>query len=212
MTGIAAKTAKGRPVDGQKTLQVFAAIDSILEEQGIARLSIERIAKTAGISKVTLYRRFDTLQGVIGAYVETFTSEAMALDSLEAAPRPSSVEQMEAELNRLGVRLMELISQPRVMAFDNAIAAGGPQYQALKEQLYSQGPGRAMRHIASLFEHSGVHHPEVGTNDLAEMLFLMWQSGFYPRLKFLGATTLEPSQLSQHVAVRTRIFLSSIQS
>ena len=72
MPEIHKKTA-GRPVDHQKTQRVFAALDDILAKEGISGLSIEIIAKNAGISKATLCRRFGDLKGVLGAYVETFT-------------------------------------------------------------------------------------------------------------------------------------------
>lgn len=196
----------GRPVDHQKTQQIFAAIDEILTTDGIARLSIERIASTAKISKVTLYRRFTSLEGVIRAYVESFTLNAVK--SATTTIEPQDQGSLTQALNRLGVQLMTLISQPRVIAFDNAIAAAGSQLAGLKDQLFRNGPQRAVAAISDVLRQGEIHSPTFDHVQLADMLFQLWKSGFYDELRFTGNMPLAPNQLEQHVELRTQFFLN----
>jgi TetR/AcrR family transcriptional repressor of mexJK operon len=202
------KKTAGRPVDHQKTKKVFAAIDAILANEGIAGLSIERIAKNAGISKATLYRRFGDIKGVLGAYVETFTQSALdqALHSDGVNLRkPSDLEQV---LISLGVELMTLISQPRVIAFDNAMLAAGPQFIELKEALYRNGPQQAVSQISELLEQAGITSPLFDTDSLGDILFHIWRSGFYDRARMTGKMEMNSKQLERHIASGTRLFLS----
>ncbi|UTV26689.1 TetR/AcrR family transcriptional regulator [Photobacterium atrarenae] len=200
----------GRPVDHQKTQQIFAAIDEILSTDGIARLSIERIASTAKISKVTLYRRFSSLEGVIRAYVESFTLNAVK--SATTTIEPQDQDSLAQALNRLGIQLMTLISQPRVIAFDNAIAAAGSQLAGLKDQLFRNGPQRAVAAICQILEQGNVHSPTFEPIQLADMLFQLWKSDFYDELRFTGTMPLTPSQLEQHVGLRTQFFLNLLKN
>ncbi|UXI00197.1 TetR/AcrR family transcriptional regulator [Photobacterium sp. TY1-4] len=199
-------TQAGRPVDQQKTQQIFDAIDTILATDGIARLSIERIASIAQVSKVTLYRRFTNLEGIISAYVDSFTQTA--LKSALANIRSDDPTSLEQGLNNLGVQLMTLISQPRVIAFDNAIAAAGAHMTGLKDQLYQHGPQRAVAAICQILEQGKVHSPMFEPAQLADMLFQLWKSDFYDELRFTGNMPLEPTQLEQHVGLRTQFFLN----
>ncbi|MEJ2763045.1 TetR/AcrR family transcriptional regulator [Photobacterium sp. MCCC 1A19761] len=206
MTTSSQTVQAGRPVDQQKTQQIFDAIDAILATDGIARLSIERIASIAQVSKVTLYRRFTNLEGIISAYVESFTQTA--LKSALTSIRPEEPISLEQGLNNLGVQLMTLISQPRVIAFDNAIAAAGSQMAGLKDQLYRHGPQRAVAAICQVLEQGKVHSPTFELAQLADMLFQLWKSDFYDELRFTGTMPLAPAQLEQHVALRTHFFLT----
>lgn len=206
------KKSVGRPVDQQKTQKVFAAIDAILANEGIAGLSIEKIAKNAGISKATLYRRFGDFKGVLAAYVETFTQNALAqtLDSNSVDLKiPSELERV---LISIGVELMTLISQPRVIAFDNAMLAAGPQFIELKEALYRNGPKQAVSQISQLLEQGGISSPLFDTDTLGDILFHIWRSGFYDRARVTGKREMNSKQLEKHIASGTRLFLSSIVS
>lgn len=210
------KKSAGRPVDHQKTQKVFTTIDDILANEGIAGLSIEKIAKKAGISKATLYRRFGDIKGVLGAYVETFTQSALEQglhrksnsDSVDLK-NPSDLEQV---LISMGVELMTLISQPRVIAFDNAMLAAGPQFSELKDALYRNGPQQAATQISDLLKQAGITSPLFDTDSLGDILFHIWRSGFYDRARVTGKREMNSKQLEKHVTSGTRLFLSGILS
>ncbi|NQZ51394.1 MAG: TetR/AcrR family transcriptional regulator [Moritella sp.] len=204
------KKTTGRPVDHQKTQRVFDAIDDILANEGISGLSIERIAKNAGISKATLYRRFGDIQGVLGAYVETFTQNAFDQALQSKSVNLKSPLDLEPVLINIGIALMTLISQPRVVAFDNAMLASGPRFIEFKEALYRNGPQKAVSQISELLEQAGISSPLFDITTLGDILFHIWRSGFYDRVRITGQIEMDSQQLESHIASGTRFFLSNI--
>lgn len=54
------RAAAGRPRDAEVDTRLFAAAEAILCEGGLAALSMEAVARRAGVGKQTLYRRYRT--------------------------------------------------------------------------------------------------------------------------------------------------------
>jgi TetR/AcrR family transcriptional repressor of mexJK operon len=209
ISNIHKKTA-GRPVDHQKTQSVFEAIDNILANEGISGLSIERIAKKAEISKATLYRRFGDIQGVLSAYVETFTQNALDKTLHDKSINKSNSLELEQILVGIGIELMKLISHPRVIAFDNAMLSAGPKFITFKEEMYRAGPQKAVSQIGELLESVGVTSLLFDSNSLGDILFHIWRSGFYDKARITGQVLMNDEQLEQHITAGTRFFLSRI--
>ena len=202
------KNSVGRPVDHQKTEMMFDAIDLILANEGIAGLSIEKIAKNASISKATLYRRFGSIKGILAAYVDTFTQNAFNKVHYFERINQTTPFELEPLLNQMGIELMTLVSNPKVVAFDNAILASGQKFKDLKQLLYSNGPHKAANQIGELLKHAGVTSSIFDFNELGDLLFHIWRSGFYDQVKITGEMKIENKELEQHIADRTRFFLS----
>ncbi|WP_070965750.1 TetR/AcrR family transcriptional regulator [Vibrio sonorensis] len=191
----------GRPIDNKKTERIFAAINEIFVSQGIAKLSMERIARLAGVSKVTLYNRFGSLEGIIEAYVETLTEQALLL---ERTNDPQA--NIEASLVQLGHQLVHLLSQPEIVAFDNAMAASGDSFASLRKKVYKMGPGKAEMKISELLSEAGLSHSSFSQLELGRMLYHLWISPFYDQLKFTGYMCLSPDELNEHVVKTTHFF------
>lgn len=51
--------------------KILDAVDTLLNEKGIEAITINAIARTAGIDKVLIYRYFDDLDGLLRKYGET---------------------------------------------------------------------------------------------------------------------------------------------
>ncbi len=204
------KKAVGRPIDDEKTQKVFEAIDKILANEGISKLSIERIANTAEISKATLYRRFRDLKGILNAYVETFTSDALApllQDKKVNVKDPIDLEQL---LIKLGTNLMKLITQPRVIAFDNAMLSAGVEYSELKQDLFKKGPQNAIRQIGNVLEQAGIVSDLFDSYRLGDILFHIWRSGIYDKARVSGQVVMNRKQLDQHITLGTQFFLTKL--
>lgn len=204
------KKSVGRPIDYVKTQNVFEAIDRILANEGISKLSIERIAKTAEISKATLYRRFRNLKGILNAYVETFTADALAplwQDKKVNVKDPQEIEQL---LIKLGTKLMQLITQPRVIAFDNAMLSAGVEYLEFKQDLFKKGPQNAVRQIGDVLEQAGIVSAFFDSYRLGDILFHIWRSGVYDKARVSGQLVMSSKQLDQHITLGTQFFLTKL--
>lgn len=189
---------------------MFEAIDKILANEGISKLSIERIANTAEISKATLYRRFRDLKGILNAYVETFTSDALTpllQDKKVNVKDPIDLEQL---LIKLGTNLMKLITQPRVIAFDNAMLSAGVEYSELKQDLFKKGPQNAIRQIGNVLEQAEIVSDFFDSYHLGDILFHIWRSGVYDKARVSGQVVMNRKQLDQHITLGTQFFLTKL--
>ena len=63
----------GRPVDRSKDNAILQAARHLLSTQGVGSLSMEAVAKLAGVSKATLYNRFANRQLLIEAVLRSQT-------------------------------------------------------------------------------------------------------------------------------------------
>lgn len=74
--------APGRPRDEQATQAIHEAALRLLAEHGYARISMERVAAEAGVSRATVYRRYHDKADMVTA--------AIAADIDELPTRPSN--------------------------------------------------------------------------------------------------------------------------
>jgi AcrR family transcriptional regulator len=73
---------RGRPRSERAHQAILAAANELLEERGLADLTIDEVALRAGVSKTTIYRRWPT-KG-------TLVFEAFSADFLARQPRPDT--------------------------------------------------------------------------------------------------------------------------
>lgn len=205
----------GRPVDTQRTELVLQAVGELVIEKTIAGLSMEGIAKRAGVSKVTLYRRYADLPGLIMAYVNFHTDQALnAAPQLAKPPAPLTDRQaLQDHLSALGYQVLSLITRPDVVLFDNAVSAAQRQYPDIAAALYQAGPAKVLSTLSkNLAEYLTEHHLSIETDAAAQMLFTLWKGGFYEELQMTGRMRLSPKALQEHVNSRTGWFLAMLHA
>lgn len=71
------KTSPGRPIDPSKDRDILAAGRALLFEQGPQSVTMEAVARAAGVAKPTLYRRYANRDELLAA-VALNESESMA--------------------------------------------------------------------------------------------------------------------------------------
>lgn len=204
------KLPAGRPVDKGKTRKIFDSVDLILETEGVSSLSMERIAREAGISKATLYRRFGSLKGVVKQYVANEVQPLFSHISYQKSDSGNPDICLEERLIEFGTELMKMISQRKIICFDNAILAAGSDLTEIKTELYQNGPARALQHLSMLLEKEKVSSEFLNIKELADVLFHLWRSGFYDQCKVKGICSLTDSELRAHICKVTRYFVSTI--
>lgn len=99
--------------------QIEQAAYDVLEEKGYAGASMLAIARRAKASNETLYNWYGDKQGLFKALVQRNAADIES--SLEAAI--ASDDNPQATLNRLGPKLLELLTGPRAIALNRAAAA-----------------------------------------------------------------------------------------
>jgi len=65
VAGSEARRAPGRPRDEQASEEILDAAVALLTEQGFAGVTVDAVARRAGVSKATIYRRWPTKEALL---------------------------------------------------------------------------------------------------------------------------------------------------
>ncbi|WP_019971636.1 TetR/AcrR family transcriptional regulator [Mycobacterium sp. 141] len=107
---------RGRPRDPAVDTAILTAALDLFIEQGIAAMSIEQIAKRAGVGKPTLYRRWSTKEALIADAIEALVVADVTWptrDEIDAVPTHQLVKRNIAATARTAAdpRFRALIAQ-----------------------------------------------------------------------------------------------------
>ncbi|PSK98854.1 TetR family transcriptional regulator [Murinocardiopsis flavida] len=124
--GQARRSGPGRPRDPEADTAILRAAVELLMERGIDQCGIERIAKRAGVTKVTVYRRWRTKEELLAQAIETVRDEMPAV-VVELGPDTPLPDAIELLLPRWG----EILANGRFRALSAHLLAAGPSHPAL---------------------------------------------------------------------------------
>lgn len=91
---------RGRPRDAAADLAILRAGLQLFIERGVEGTSVEQIAKTAGVGKPTIYRRWANKEELIAAAMETLVAGEAGWASQEAIDTESPYALVEAAIDR----------------------------------------------------------------------------------------------------------------
>lgn len=127
-------------VDEAKTEAILDAAAELVAEHGIG-VSMERIARKAGVSRQTLYNRFATRLEIARA-IASRNSEAITAP-LRAGGDP------EAVLTAFAVSLLEKIHSPTARMSMRGVALMSPEAPEVATTVYEAGPGEGLKRLAA---------------------------------------------------------------
>ncbi len=119
------RTGRGRPRDAAADRAILQAALALFIDKGVEGVSIEQIAKRAGVGKPTIYRRWSGKEDLLAAAIETEKrlreeNEAMLLRSMEELCSRIQGELDEERTEREGstATLLKLLDQVCVRVLD----------------------------------------------------------------------------------------------
>lgn len=119
-----------------KAAQVMEAGSKLFTEHGFGAVSMDQVAKTAGVSKATVYAHFQSKEQLFVAIVR-----AACLSYAEnIMPEVRDATDMRAALTRIGRSIAGFLTAPRTMAIYRVIVAEGPRFPDLARRYYETGP------------------------------------------------------------------------
>jgi AcrR family transcriptional regulator len=116
-------------------------------EHGYERTSVDQIAAAAGVSKATVYHHFKDKKAL---FIASFSEEADELREevrcmLHRAQPEGAVE---AALQAVGERLLQLFTAPALVAFYRHVHAEVARIPELGHTVYERGPGALFAGVA----------------------------------------------------------------
>jgi AcrR family transcriptional regulator len=129
----------GREELGIKAQAILAAAEGAFLAAGFGAVTMDRVAREAGVSKATVYAHYTGKEELFGAVVAHLSRRRFHGFSVEALdPRD-----IEASLTTIAVRFLDLVLSPEAIALNRIIIGEVTRFPALGEVFWAAGPERS---------------------------------------------------------------------
>lgn len=126
-----------------KSEQVLAAAERCFLARGFGAVSMDAIAREAGVSKATVYAHFADKAALFGAVVRHLSERRFGGFSAEAL----DAEDVEGSLILYARRFLELVLSPEAIALNRVIIGEVTRFPELGEAFWQAGPARSRAQI-----------------------------------------------------------------
>jgi TetR/AcrR family transcriptional regulator, mexJK operon transcriptional repressor len=134
---------RGDAPAGGKAESILAAAKRAFLSSGYGAVSMDLIARRAGVSKATVYAHFAGKEELFGAVIARECEHYFASFS----PGELDPQDVRGSLTTLGRRFLELVLAPDAVALYRIILAEVPRFPAIGEVFWRAGPERERAQI-----------------------------------------------------------------
>jgi len=135
----------GRPIDPGKDREILAAGRALLFGEGPQAVTMEAVARAAGVAKPTLYRRWPNRDELLAAIAEA-EAESMAA---RFALVPSSTEDVRRALIEFAGDLTAFLLGAEHVRFIHALGAAERLPRSARAAIYRNGPLKTRDRLAA---------------------------------------------------------------
>ena len=126
-----------------KAEAVLAAAERAFLAAGFGAVTMDAIAREAGVSKATVYAHYRSKEALFGAVVARLSERRFHAFSVEALD-PGDIE---ASLTAIAMRFLDLVLSPEAIALNRIIIAEVIRFPALGAVFWAAGPERTRGQI-----------------------------------------------------------------
>jgi AcrR family transcriptional regulator len=199
--------AGGRPSRAEAERRLANLLETAMRlflERGYEAVSVEEIAKQAGVAKRFIYARYEDKSEVFGAAIEhTF------LGKFEGVLRgfEPSWRGPEVDLYELGRKLLEIAIQPEPIALQRLFISSAPLFPDLARRFVERNRERALKEVERVFKfYAARGEIEFPQPQLVIEQFFISVVGIPQRLALLGLRE-SPEEREQRLHVAVRLFV-----
>ena len=128
----------GREEPGGKAEMILAAAERAFLARGFGAVTMDAIARDAGVSKATVYAHFTGKEELFGAVIAHVSERRFGGFSAEALdPRD-----IAASLTTIATRFLDLVLAPEVIALNRIIIGEVTRFPVLAQVFWAAGPER----------------------------------------------------------------------
>lgn len=139
------RTRRGRPVNEALGQTIVDAAGELFAELGFQATTLEKVAKRAKISKLSIYKHFENKEALFSA--------AIAARCHQIAPQASieGVEgSVEDQLMTAGSSLLRLLLSPDVRSVEATVMADKTNQKSLSKLFYEAGPAHVIEQLEAV--------------------------------------------------------------
>ena len=189
--------------ESPKRQLVLDAAAELFMAQGYGAVSMDAIARAAGVSKATLYAHFTSKDRLFA----TIIGEACR-DIAGAAIQPGNETDLRAVLIQFAGRLLRFLLEDRALAIHRVVVAESLRFPELGRAFYDNGPGQFRQAFGEwLASQSAAGHLSVADPSIAADQFIgLMRSGLYLRAT-LGLERPSETEIDATVTALVDTFL-----
>ena len=199
--------AGGRPTRAEAQRRLGNMLETAMRlflERGYEAVSVEEIAKQAGVAKRFIYARYDDKSELFGAAIEhTFMGKFEGvLRGFEPSWRGP-----ESDLYELGRQLVEIAIQPEAIALHRLFISSAPLFPELAKRFVERNRERALKEVERVFK----FYADRGEIDFPQPQLVIEQFfisvvGIPQRLALLGLRE-NPEEQEQRLRTAVQLFV-----
>jgi len=190
---------------GSKPAQIIAAAKELFTSQGFGATSMDAIARTANVSKATLYAHFSGKEELFAAMV---SGECRAQSRMLCAPDLDDRTLPEA-LAEIGRNFLALLLSRQAIAIFRVVVAESARFPELGRIFFDSGPNQVRENLADYLQKAAGRGQLVIENPYraAEHLIGMLQTPVHLRVLFGIKDHFTQCEVEQVVADAISAFL-----
>ncbi|MEO1045836.1 MAG: TetR/AcrR family transcriptional regulator [Pseudomonadota bacterium] len=203
--GLKAPHPGGRPRDPEKHRAIIETAQRIFFTKGVAAATIEEIAQSAGVSKVTIYNRFGDkptlFEEVVKAQVETM--------SVMLSEEKAESTDLVTRLNGFGEALLAFLFHKNHVAMERILAQDLAEHPDLAHRFFAAGPGQCRDRLTRVLSEAAskgelmLDNPREGAEDLLSL----WKGFADMEFRLSVRQPLSRDEIARRVASGTEKFL-----
>lgn len=195
----------GRPKDPVKRTAILDAAMQLFSEQGFDGVSMDQIAQTAGVSKLTVYSHFGDKDGLLSAVVRAHCEREMPMGLFEPTPE----QPLRERLLEIAGAFFAMINCPETIAGHRMLCAPQDMSPDLPRSFWEAGPARIQHGLAELLarrtEAGELEVEDAGT--AAGHFFALLKGEPHARLMIGYPLEMDAAATQRHLSSVVELFL-----
>jgi TetR/AcrR family transcriptional repressor of mexJK operon len=195
--------------DSPKRHAVLDAAATLFMAQGYGAVSMDSIAREAGVSKATLYAHFTSKDRLFATIITEACQSKIGGADVMAETDPAGTTDVGEALQSIGVRMTRFLLEPTTQAIYRVVVAESGRFPELGAAFYDSGPAQFLLFFSAWLGaqmQSGrlrAADPEVA----ADQFIALIRSGIYMRASVGLPVKQDEATVQQHVANAVDTFL-----
>ena len=201
------KRSAGRPKDMAKRDAMLDAAACLFFRNGLEAVTMEAVAREAGVSKVTVYGHFATKETLFGSVIRRETATIRQ----GLAQLPDTHDAVRQSLIEVGVCMLRFLLEPHVLAVERVMSHQGEQYPKLLLAFFEAGPWAISQWLREKLEGlaSAGHLSLPDPARAADQLCSMWQGMLIKEVRMGVRPTPTEEEIQRQITSAVDVFLAA---
>lgn len=139
---------RGRPVNEALGQTIIDTASALFFEFGFQATTLDKVAQRAKISKLSIYRHFDSKEALFGAAIAAHCRQFAPLSLIGDLDGPA-----EDQLLAVATNLLRTLLSPEVRSVEAMITADPANQQTLGALHFNSGPAHVIAQVETLLRH-----------------------------------------------------------